>query len=157
MTTALSEIVDRYEHVTRSINPTDQAVFALIARARAELADRASDSKSSAGNADVYAYNGWTANELDTLFIDLDLMSVPPDARKKRIDTLRRLLLVGKRCSQVVWGASKDGDNCGAAVAEHDERERKLAELAKEVHDSFKEGWILRAHDWMRRYEEACK
>jgi hypothetical protein len=35
--------------------------------------------------------------------------------------------------------------------------ECKLAELAREVHDSFASGWIFKAHDWMRRYEEAIK
>ena len=36
-------------------------------------------------------------------------------------------------------------------------RERRLAELAKEMHSVLKEGWIFKADDWLRRYEEAVK
>jgi len=36
-------------------------------------------------------------------------------------------------------------------------RERRLAELAREMHSVLKEGWIFKADDWLRRYEEAVK
>lgn len=37
------------------------------------------------------------------------------------------------------------------------DRERRLADLAKEMHSVLKEGWIFKADDWLRRYEEAVK
>lgn len=48
-------------------------------------------------------FRGWTAQDLDWLFVSLDLFRVPPEERRKKVERIRLLATTGRACAAAVW------------------------------------------------------